>query len=198
MYAWEITNTQELEICTAELRAELAEWDAKLEASGVEDATAWEHFPEMERVMYALGEYELELAERRDFESRYPREQYELDRQRLIDEGADPRCIMSYHECFAHDRWERELEREREIWEACEEAYRERELAAEVAERDQLIEYVEFVEEAALTELREFGYVEFENDERNVVGDELEGFWEFACDLADEPKPHGWVLDELY
>lgn len=65
-------------------------------------------------------------------------------------------------------------------------------------EIDVLIREIEIAEETALSELAAFGYVEFENDERNVVGDELEGFWEFACDLADEPKPHGWVLDELY
>ena len=65
-------------------------------------------------------------------------------------------------------------------------------------EIDVLIREIEIAEETALSELAAFGYVEFENDERNVVGDELEGSWEFACDLADEPKPHGWVLDELY
>ena len=42
------------------LRARLAELDAELEASGVEDALDWEKFPEMEQVMYALAERELE------------------------------------------------------------------------------------------------------------------------------------------
>lgn len=42
------------------LRARLAELDAELDASGVEDALDWERFPEMERVMYALAERELE------------------------------------------------------------------------------------------------------------------------------------------
>ena len=35
---------------------QLAEWDAEMEAEGVEDATAWPKFPEYERVLYALTE----------------------------------------------------------------------------------------------------------------------------------------------
>ena len=54
------------------------------------------------------------------------------------------------------------------------------ESVATTFERDELIELVELAEEAALSELAAFGCIEFENDERDVVGDELEGFWEFA------------------
>jgi hypothetical protein len=117
------------------LRERLAELDAELDASGVDDALDWERWDEMERVLYALAEREL-AAE----------------------------------------------------WAA----------AREVAERDELIELAEMAEEAAQTELAVFGNVEWEFDERIIDGDELEGFWEFACDLYDEPKPHCWVLDELY
>ena len=183
MYAWEIRNTSDLEICVEELRAEMAEWDARLEAAGVEDATAWEHFPEMEEVMYALGEFEVELAERRDFEARYPREQYEADRARLIAEGEDPRCIMSYHECFAHDRWERELEREREIEEAYDEYYkqmledlaedeRDRAISKEVAEIEELLEFVEVIEENSRAEIQAFGFI--------ALLDDLEELEDFA------------------
>ena len=185
MYAWEIRNTSDLEKCVEELRIEMAEWDARLEAAGVEDATAWEHFPEMEEVMYALYEFEVERAERRDFETRYPREQYEADRARLIAEGVDPRCIMSYRECFAHDRWERELEREREWEEAYDEAMRERETAREVAERDEICEFVEIAEESALSELAAFGCIGFEVDERDEDGDELCACWDFIVDCDE-------------
>ena len=184
MYAWEITNTADLEICTDALRAELAEWDAKLEASGVEDATAWEHFPEMEEVMYALAEFEHELAKRKDFESRYPREQYELDRAKAIAEGTDPRCIMSYQECFAHDCWEREMEREQEIWDAYDEAYEQMAIAAEVAERDSIIEQAELAWETSMAELKEFGCIEFEP--------------QFNWHAKSSPEERGWsraVLD---
>lgn len=201
MYAWEITNTADLEICTDALRAELAEWDAKLEASGVEDATAWEHFPEMEEVMYALAEFEHELAKRKDFESRYPREQYELDRAKAIAEGTDPRCIMSYQECFAHDCWEREMEREQEIWDAYDEAYEQMAIAAEVAERDSIIEQAELAWETSMAELGAFGNVWPEEGVSQVEYDEgLEEFWEFACDLYEEGET--WnerlVLTELF
>lgn len=117
-----------------ELKRELAEFDAELEAWDGDDATEWERFPEMERVMYALGELEV---------------------------------------------------------------MRDLRISDEVAERDEIIEFVDVAEEAALSELAAFGFIGFENDERDITGDELEGFWEFACDLADETKPHGWVLDEL-
>ena len=188
MYAWEITNTQDLEICVEELRDEMAEWDARLEAANVEDATAWEHFPEMERVMYTLSEFEMELAERKDYEARYPREQYERDRAKLIADGIDPRCILSYSACRAYDEFYAELERELEIEESYDEAYEriaaeldefddllpelERalvelvydkpEVAIEVAERDEIIELVEQAETAALVELEQFGCIEFE------------------------------------
>ena len=207
MYAWEITNTKDLELCVNELRAELAEWDERLEAANVDDATAWEHFPEMERVMYTLGEFEMELAERMDFEARYPREQYERDRAQLIAEGENPRCIMSYQECFAHDRWERELEREREMHEAYDEAYeqmladiaeyeREQAIAAEVAERDELIEYVEFVESAARDELAAFGCIWLEQGFGQTMGyrdlgmDEVEASWDMF-EECEEYIPFG-------
>lgn len=189
MNAWEITNTQDLAMIVGELRDELAEWDAELEAADVEDATAWEHFPEMERVMYALAEHELALAEREDFEERYPREEYERDRRELIERGENPRCIMSYEECFAYDRWERELEREREIEEAYDEAYeqmlaeREQEPPTEfdaygAEERDEIIELAEMAWESSMAELEAFGCIEFEpqfNWHRKGEGGEVHG-----------------------
>lgn len=55
-----------LERVIAELKAELAYYDAELEAAGIEDATEWERFPEMERVMYALAERMVELESLRE------------------------------------------------------------------------------------------------------------------------------------
>lgn len=80
-----------------ELKRELAEFDAELEAWDGDDATEWERFPEMERVMYALGELEV---------------------------------------------------------------MRDLRISDEVAERDEIIEFVELSEEAALVELAAFGCIE--------------------------------------
>lgn len=44
-----------------ELRERVAELEAELDASGVEDALEWERFPEYERLLYALVEREVEL-----------------------------------------------------------------------------------------------------------------------------------------
>lgn len=43
-----------------DLAYELALMDAEMEREGVEDATAWEHFPEYERILYALAESQVE------------------------------------------------------------------------------------------------------------------------------------------
>jgi len=66
-------------------------------------------------------------------EPTYSKEQYEADRKRLIEEGEDPRCIMSYWECLAYDEWQAELEREREYEREMDEAYAEHELEANIA-----------------------------------------------------------------
>lgn len=68
MYAFEAKNIAELEVRIESMKAELAEYERELDASGVEDATEWERFPEYEGVLYALAEFEVELAERKDFE----------------------------------------------------------------------------------------------------------------------------------
>lgn len=81
----------------------------------------------------------------------YTREQYEQDRRKAIEDGINPRLIMSYSECLAWDEYQAEMERERE-----------REIAAEVAERDDVVELAEQAEEAAMIELAEFGCIEFE------------------------------------
>lgn len=59
-------------------------------------------------------------------------------------------------------------------------------------ERDELLDYIELVESAALAELREFGCVEFEvaTSDAELNEDECEPFWAFACDLYDEPRPY--------
>ena len=48
-----------------EIELALAEMDAEMERLGVEDATAWERFPEYERMLYALAEHEVIEAERK-------------------------------------------------------------------------------------------------------------------------------------
>lgn len=53
-----MTHWEEIEIA-------LAEMDAEMERLGVEDATAWERFPEYERMLYALAEHEVMEAERK-------------------------------------------------------------------------------------------------------------------------------------
>ena len=47
------------------LKARIAELEAEMEASGVEDATAWEKWDEYERLIYALAEHEVMRASRR-------------------------------------------------------------------------------------------------------------------------------------
>ena len=48
----------------AMLESRIAEMDADMEAEGVEDATAWERFPEYEKLLYALAERIVERQER--------------------------------------------------------------------------------------------------------------------------------------
>lgn len=99
----------------------LDELDKLMEAEGVEDATAWERFPEYERLLYAVAEFETQ--------------------------PLDP-------------------------------------IAAEVVERDELIEFVEMAERTAMTERNVFGYVEFEP--------------QFNWDAKSKPDERGWsraVLD---
>lgn len=142
---------------------ELDELDAELEASGIEDATAWERWDEMESVL-------MTLAERYTWHRNNTREQYEANRKRLIAEGEDPRCIMSYSECMAYDLFQAELEREREV----DTAWDEFELWDEWDETDfeygdeldfdaeQLVEMVDEMQEASMVELEQFGCIEFE------------------------------------
>ena len=99
----------------------LEELDKLMEAEGVEDATAWERFPEYERLLYAVAEFETQP----------------LDS-----------------------------------------------IAAEVVERDELIEFVEMAERTAMTERNVFGCIEFEP--------------QFNWDAKSKPDEHGWsraVLD---
>ena len=135
----EMGRKDELKQLIAELTEELAWWDAELEAADIEDATEWEHFPEMERVLYELVWFELKL------------------------------------ERIEHDE----------------------EITAEIAERDELVEFIELAEEAARVELAEFGCVAIETGLSDAEWDKASPeFWEFACDLWDEPK--SYVLTELF
>lgn len=105
----------------AELKRELTEFDAELEAWDGDDATEWERFPEMERVMYALGELEV---------------------------------------------------------------MRDLRISDEVAERDELIEFVELAEEDARCQLNVYGCLEFEP--------------QFDWSRKSTPEERGWsraVLD---
>jgi len=159
-------------------------------------------------------EHEDVFAEEREA---YPREQYEADRAKLIAEGVDPRLIMSYVGCLSSMAWEAEQEREAEICESYDESWAEederqmreayaelerekaaeREIAAEVAERDALIELAEVAEESANSELAAYGFIANPVEyERDVHGEECEAFWAFACDLYDEPR--AYVLYELF
>ena len=54
------------------------EMDAEMERDGVEDATAWEKFPEYERILYAIGEREVER--KRRFE-----ESWEFESEQIIE-----------------------------------------------------------------------------------------------------------------
>lgn len=47
-----------------ELEQRIAELEAELDASGVDDALEWEKFPEYERLLYALAEHEMREDER--------------------------------------------------------------------------------------------------------------------------------------
>ena len=140
---------------------ELDDLYTELDESGVEDATEWEHFGAIESILYTLAE----RAVRRE---NYPREKYEADRKRMIAEGMNPRCIMSYSECMAYDLFQAELEREREV----DTAWDEFELWDEWDETDfeygdeldfdveSLVEMVDEMQESALAELDAFGFIE--------------------------------------
>lgn len=146
----------------------------------------------------------------------YPYERYEADRARAIAEGEDPRLIMSYFGTLSYMAWEAEKEREWEEAEAYDEEWdeddvrqmreayaelereeAEREIAAEVAERDEIIEFVEFVETAARDELAAFGNIAADTALSDAEWNETSNeFWEFVCDLWGEPK--SYVLTELF
>ena len=136
----------------------LMELEEELDASGIEDATEWEKFPEMESIMYAIAEREVA-------KNSYTREQYESDRAKAIAEGVEPRLIMSYSACLAWDEWQRtkdEWEDDDDEWIEMREAYEE--LEREKAERDdwaieseQAAELAEFAERSAMSELAAFG-----------------------------------------
>lgn len=62
---------------------------------------------------------------------------------------------------------------------------------------ERIYEHVKLAEEAALAELEAFGSIGFEDGVTQAEWDETSPeFWEFACDLWDEPK--SYVLTELY
>jgi len=124
-----MARRNELEKVIAELKSEMAWWDAELEAADVEDATEWERFPEMERVMYALAERMVEW-------------------ESLVD---DP------------------------------------EAAAETAEIDELMEFVEIAEENALAELAAFGFTApgFKRHMWEFDPDEVVCFYEYDA-IYDE------------
>lgn len=171
-----------------EMRLRLMELEEELEASGIEDATEWEKFPEMERIMYDIAEHDMRLAE-------YPREQYEQDRAKLIADGVDPRLIMSYSACIAYDEMEAELEREREIEEAYDEWQRECAITAEVAERDEIIELAEMAWEAAMVELAAFGtFDEYEPYYECLLYEDDESALAFCSSIDERREEFGaWM-----
>ena len=168
---------------------ELDELDAELEASGIEDATAWERWGEMEEVL-------MMLAERYTWRENYPREQYEADRAKAIEDGENPRCIMSYSECMAYDMYQAELEREREAEEAYWDAVEEYEREEAEREVEELAELAEMAEENALTELEVFGNVEpwfYGEPEVNVFGvDYKTRVWSEERIFADDEEYAAW------
>jgi len=143
----------------------------ELDASGVEDATEWEHFGAIESILYTL-------AERAVWRENYPREQYEADRKRMIAEGVNPRCIMSYSECMAYDFYKAEEEAYDEWERDLEEAYAERELEFDA---EQLMELVDEMEVSANVEREVFGSAEpwfFGSAEASVVYETGYELWE--------------------
>lgn len=63
-------------------------------------------------------------------------------------------------------------------------------------EDDEFVEFIELAEEAARVELAEFGCIAIETGLSDAEWDETSNeFWEFACDLWDEPR--SYVLTEL-
>lgn len=137
----------------------------------------------------------------------YPYEQYKLDKAKLVAEGVSPRHIMSYSATLAYNEWQSELdydeEMERQMREDIAEYERDLRIAAEVAERDELLDAVAIAEENALCELAAFGFVEFEDGigYAEFGEDDYEPFWDFACDLFDYYDGHwheSYVLESLY
>lgn len=66
-----------------------------------------------------------------------------------------------------------------------------------VNEDDEFVEFIELAEEGARVELAEFGCITIETGLSDAEWDKASPeFWEFACDLWDEPK--SYVLTELF
>jgi len=62
---------------------------------------------------------------------------------------------------------------------------------------ERVAELAQLAEESANAELEAFGCVEWETALSDAEWNETSGeFWEFACDLYDEPR--GYVLTELF
>lgn len=148
---------------------ELENLEAQMDAEGVTDATSWERFPEYEGVLCIL-------AERAAWRESYPYEQYKRDRAAAIADGTDPRCIMSYAECLAYDEFERWERQQDEVWEAYDEVCG--------FDADVIAEAVEAAEEAAIHEIREFGFPAGEFDERVCSDAEYAAFCGFAEDYG--------------
>ena len=185
------------------LYAELDDLYAELDKAGIEDATEWEHFGAIESILYTL-------AERAVWRENYPMEQYEADRKRMISEGVDPRCIMSYSECMAYDlfkaeeeaydEWEREESRAAEV---------ESEPLSEfdaygVEERDELLALVEQAYEVASSELAAFGFSESPFDTEDFedwyewdYSEEYFEAWHEACRDIFEVTGE-FAMDEVY
>lgn len=87
-----------------EWKRQLAEMEAQMDAEGVEDATAWEHWDEYERVLYAVGEYEVALKER-EFESQLAEETAEIDEMVALAELANEAAMVELEQlgCIGFD-----------------------------------------------------------------------------------------------